>query len=183
MYAVLVLQMQRDFVDEGFVYDVGEAARTMFPALHKLLDVARERKVPVLYGNLCLHKDDPLPLAKQFLPHGVPGTAGFEVTDEFKPQDIDYVVNAKRMDAFIYSDLEFILKTVVGADTVIITGVTTDPVCLLTAMDAVQRGFDVIVVSDCCAARKVKSHEEALNYLGRFVKVLKADEVIELLRK
>lgn len=182
MYGILVIEMQKDWILEGSVLDKGEMVRAIIPRIQRLLDVARERKVPVIYCNLCLFKQADDPLAKRFPPHGVPGTPGAEVVDELKPKEEDYIINMHRFDAFLYSDLEFVLK-VAGVDTLIISGVTTQLSCLSTAMHALQMGFNVIMASDCCAAEDEQRHQMGLNYLKPFVKIITADEVLKLLQK
>ena len=176
--AVLVIEMQNEFVTEGFPFYIGEMAKTMMLPLQKLLDAARHRKVPVVYCNMVPIKEDAL--FKKFPTHVVPGTPGAEVADEIKPKDEDYIVPIYAMDAFLHSTLERVLRNL-GADTVIIAGETTEVGCLITAMGAFQRGLDVVLVSDCCASWNEEKHQMGLKYLKPFTKVLKSAEVIDLL--
>ncbi len=180
MYGILVNEMQNDWILENSALNIGEAGRAIIPRIQRLLEVAREGKVPVIYSNLNCIKDDPL--FKPFPPHAIPGTPGVEVVDELKPNDGDYIVNSFRLDAFLYSNLEFVLR-VAGVDTIAITGTTTDGALLLTAMHAFQSGFKVIMVSDCCGTWNEQRHQMGLNYLKPFTQILNSDEVIELLRK
>jgi nicotinamidase-related amidase len=180
LYSVLVLEMQKDMILEGSVIDVGEMGRTIVPNIEKLLDVARERKVPVIYGDINYIAQDPL--FKMIPLHCVPGTTGCEVVDELKPKDEDYIVNIYRMNAFLFSNLEYLLR-VLGVNTVIITGVSTNTGCLLTAMEAFQRGFEVIIASDGCTTYKEEKHQAALEYLKPFAKILTVDEVIDQLKR
>ena len=51
-------------------------------------------------------------------------------------------------------------------------------------MGAFQRGFDVIVVTDCCASWNEERHQIGLNYLklfGKLIKQLTLTEAIALL--
>ena len=180
MHAVLILEMQKDFILEGSVLDLGEVGRAMIPRIKKLLDVAREKEAPVIYGNMCFVAEDAL---FKILPlrYCIPGTAGCEVVDELKPRDGDHIVNICRMNAFLYSNLEYLLR-VLGVDTLIITGQSTNTGCLLTAMEAFQRGFKVIIASDGCATYKEEKHRAALEYLRPYVQILTIDEIIDLLK-
>lgn len=49
-----------------------------------------------------------------------------------------------------------------GAVSLVIAGLATNSCVLCTAHDANMRNFRVTVVSDCCAARMTKEHDEAL---------------------
>lgn len=180
MYAVLVMEMQKDIVLEGGPAEVGEMGRTTVLKIQKFLDAARESKVPIIYANLCSIPGDPL-FKKWPRAHCVPGTTGIEVVDELKPKAGDYVVDIYAMDAFLRTDLEHILRAS-GVTTLIMTGLTTDASCLLTAMEAFQRWFDVVMVSDCCASWNEERHQRGLNYLKPFTKILHSDEVIKLLK-
>ena len=180
MYAVLVLEMQRDLILKESVLDFGEVGRAIVPKIKKLLDAARERKVPVIYTSLYATPGDPIFENFPVL-HCIPGTEGIEIIDELKPKEGDYVVNTYRMNAFLFSNLEYLLR-VLGVDTLIITGVSTNTGCLLTAMEAFQRGFAVIIASDGCATYKEERHQSALEYLKPFAKILTADEATEQLR-
>jgi len=180
MHAVLVMEMQKDVIPKGSPVEIGEMGRAIVPNIQKLLDAARERKVPLIYANLCSIPGDPL-FKKWPVAHCVPGTPGIEVIDELKPKDGDYVVHIYAMNAFLHTDLEHILRAL-GVATLIMTGISTDASCLLTAMEAFQRWFDVIMVSDCCASWNEERHQRGLNYLKPFTKILNCEEVIKLLK-
>ena len=60
MYGVMVLDMQKDLLtEEGSVY-MGETSRAIIPRIQKLLDIAREKGIPVVYANLHEIECDPL---------------------------------------------------------------------------------------------------------------------------
>ncbi len=180
MYAVLVLEMQKDTISKGGAVDMGERGRAIVPNIQRLIDAARERKVPIIYGNLCCIPSDPL--VKKFpIAHCVIGTAGSEVIEELKPEAGDYLVNTYAIDAFLHTSLEHILRAL-GIATVIVTGTSTDGSCLLTAMGAFQRSFNVVVVSDGCVTYNDERQQAALKYLKPFTKILNSDEVIKLLK-
>jgi len=57
--------------------------------------------------------------------------------------------------AFYSTALELLLEHL-GARTLILTGLLADSCILLTAYDAHMRGYDVVVLSDCVAARTAR---------------------------
>lgn len=63
--------------------------------------------------------------------------------------------------AFAHTDFELLLR-IKGVRNLIICGVTTD-VCVHTTMrEANDRGFDCLLVEDCCAASEENLHEAAV---------------------
>lgn len=165
MYAVLVSDMQNDLLTKGAVLEHHGVAEAIVPEIQELLQVARKEGVPIIYTQLTDVRGDPL--FEWAPPHCVPGTSGIEIIAELKPEEGDHVVSVYRMNQFLFSNLEHILR-VLKVETLIITGVNTDTGCLLTIMDAFQRGFDVIVVTDCCASWNEEKHQMGLNYLKPF---------------
>ena len=180
MYAVLVLEMQKDTISKGGAVEMGERGRAIVPNIQRLIDAAGERKVPIIYANLCCIPSDPL-IKKFPIAHCVIGTTGSEVIEELKPKAGDYLVNTYAIDAFLHTSLEHILRAL-GIATVIITGTTTDGSCLLTAMGALQRSFNVVVVSDGCVTYNEERQQAALKYLKPFAKILTTEEVLNQLK-
>ncbi len=170
MYGILVLEMQNDMVLENSPVNIGEMSRAIVPNIQRLLTIARANDTPVVYANLTCIPGDPL-FQRYPAAHCIPGTSGVEVIAELKPQEEDYVVPIYRMDAFIHTGLEHILRAL-DITTLLVTGNTTEVSCLLTAMGAFQRGFDVIVVTDCCASWNEERHQLGLNYLKLFAKLI-----------
>jgi nicotinamidase-related amidase len=76
-----------------------------------------------------------------------PGTA---VHGDFAPQPGDIVVRKRRVSAFSTTDLDRRLKER-GVVTLLLAGIATSGVVLSTLCDAVDRDYQVFVVSDACA--------------------------------
>jgi len=181
MYAVLVSEMQKDLVEKGAILEHPGVADTIVPRIQRLLQTARQRNVPIIYDVLNYMKGDPL--FEWGPPHCFPQTKGCEVVNELKPEEGDYLVNIYRMNHFLFSNLEHTLR-MLKVDTIVLTGINTNAGCLLTAVDAFQRGFDVIIVTNCCAAWNEEKHQSGLSYLRQFkdfIEQLNLDETIDRL--
>jgi ureidoacrylate peracid hydrolase len=81
----------------------------------------------------------------------VRGTWDAAVIDELKPTYADRVVEKNRYDAFLYTDLELVLRTL-GVGRLLVCGVVTNVCVESTVRSAEQRDFEVSVASDCTSA-------------------------------
>jgi nicotinamidase-related amidase len=93
-------------------------------------------------------------------------TQGRAVTRLLRPDRPDYFVLKPKHSAFYSTTLELLLEHL-GAHTLILTGLLADSCILLTAYDAHMRGYDVVVASDCVAARTARDHHRALAQIRR----------------
>jgi nicotinamidase-related amidase len=155
--AVLVIDMQNDFVEEGAPLEFPEGRRVI-PAIRKVLDAARARDMAVVYAahvhrrggaDMGIHRDlyPPVAAGKAL----VDGERGVEIHPELAPRPGEPVVKKHRYNSFYATDLEIILRGL-GVETVVLTGMTTECCVLGTARGALERGFRSVVVSDACAS-------------------------------
>jgi nicotinamidase-related amidase len=73
-----------------------------------------------------------------------------QIHDSIAPQEGDIVVRKVRVGAFSTTDLDAQLKAR-GIDTLVLAGISTSGVVLSTVLDAYDRDYRVIVLSDACA--------------------------------
>ncbi|WP_353987429.1 isochorismatase family cysteine hydrolase [Ruicaihuangia caeni] len=158
--AVLVIDMQRDFVEEGRAMEV-PAARGAIPGIRAVCDAARSAGAPVIYTQHVLLDDfDVSPLETAYNPKlrqlGMrEGTDGVEIVDELAPMPGEVVIAKHRYDAFHNTRLDSVLRSIRGLngiDTVIITGTLTEVCCESTARSAFMRDYKVAFVSDATGA-------------------------------
>ncbi|EMC93873.1 hypothetical protein BAUCODRAFT_93788 [Baudoinia panamericana UAMH 10762] len=181
--ALVVIDMQRDFCEEGGYlsrqgYDVS-LTRAIIPNLQHLLQRFRIANFPV-YHTREGHRPDLSDLPARELyrsrnnPSGlgigdqgplgrllVRGEPGHDIIPELYPLEGEPVIDKPGKGAFNHTDFDLLLR-VRGIRNLILCGVTTD-VCVHTTMrEANDRGYDCLLIEDCCAASEQPLHDAAV---------------------
>jgi ureidoacrylate peracid hydrolase len=123
--------------------------------LQKAIGKARNSGIPIIYVQTFV-RPQVLPevgIWKNFKQIDLSKTSPWEleIAEEIKPRPEDFIVTKyNTMDAFHNTDLEAILKGL-KCDTLIITGIATNFCVETTVRSAMNRGYNVVVLSDCVA--------------------------------
>ncbi|OAJ34931.1 Isochorismatase family protein YecD [Piscirickettsiaceae bacterium NZ-RLO1] len=105
------------------------------------------------------------------------GTATHETLDK-QAGDIDVIKH--RVSAFYNTKLEAVLHAQ-RIERLIVTGVSTDMAVQLTAREAHDRDYEVIIVEDACATLDANLHQVTAGALARIATVIRADQLTDAL--
>ena len=146
--ALIVVDMQNDFVKEGGSLVVPDAEGTI-PAIRRLLDLARESGMKVVFTQDTHTEGDP---EWEIWPEHVREDSwGWRIVEELEPREGELIIRKTRYDAFYGTHLDHSLR-LWGVDTLIICG-TVASICVhYTAASAALRWYDVIVPRDATSA-------------------------------
>lgn len=146
--ALIVVDMQNDFVKEGGSLLVPEAEGTI-PAIQSLLGLARGSGMKVVFTQDTHTDGDP---EWEIWPeHAREGSWGWRIVDELAPREDEPVIRKVRYDAFYGTHLDHFLR-LWDIDTVIVCGTVANICVHYTAASAALRWYDVVIPRDATSA-------------------------------
>jgi nicotinamidase-related amidase len=165
--ALLVIDMQRDFVEPGgfgetLGNDVSQLRGVIAP-LQRTLAATRAAGIMVIHtreGHLpdlsdCppakLERGRPSMRIGDLGPNGrilIRGEHGHGIIDELAPADGEPVIDKPGKGAFYRTELGTMLSAA-GITSLVVTGVTTEVCVHTTVREANDRGYECLVLSDC----------------------------------
>ena len=156
--AVVTSEVQNGVVGERSALPAlaDAAAVTMLPALGRLLPDARKAGVQVVHCTAYRRADGRGANTNARLFMGVrkspvallPGTPEVEVLPELGPEPDDLVLTRTHgLDPMTGTDLDPVLRNL-GVRTIVVTGVSVNIAVTNLVMDAVNRGYDVVLPRD-----------------------------------
>ena len=173
--------------DEGN-YRFDRIEQLLLPNIGRLLSFFREYGLQVIHVALAAQMEGARDVVEHSRMHEAdfgnqPGKIESQILEDFDPGPNEPVVTKLSASAFNSSNIDFVLRTL-GIDTLVITGLSTSQCAGLTAFDASDRGYKVIMVEDACAEDIEEHHLSTLAQFQRvFGRVATTDEVLAELRE
>jgi len=164
--AIIVVDMLKDNFKENPRNPYLQEGKAIIPNLQKLLREGRKRKIPIIFACDSFLEGDFIFKGRMKV-HSLRGTRGAEVVDDLKPEPKDVVLPKRRFSAFFKTDLDQTLR-ILGVDTVVVTGITTEVCVLMTVMDGLSHDFSAIILEDCTASRNKEFRQECLDLYRDF---------------
>jgi nicotinamidase-related amidase len=174
--AVVVVDMQNDFVSPGGALVVPDAAATV-PVVRQLLGRSRSAGVRVFFTQDTHAPGDPeFPIWGE---HVLEGTWGWQIVDDLTPAAGERVIRKLRYDGFFGTSLDHELR-LAGVSHVVVCGTVANICVLHTAGSAALRGYRVVVPMDAVSALTPFDMHAALRQVSFLYRgtVTRADAIV-----
>ena len=160
---LIVIDMLNDFLDRW------EAARKeeLVQAINELVVIVRNAGHPVLWVRQEFEPNlrDAFPEMKaKGIQITIKGTPGAQILSDLAVSPADPVIVKKRYSAFFGTNLDEVLNQF-HPDSIILAGINTHACVRMTAIDAYQRDWPVILASDCVDSYDREHHDITLRYI------------------
>ena len=208
--ALVIIDMQEYFLDAaspfsraceaivpGVLSHFQERGRGVVePSLRRLLDVFRARGLRVVYTTVASELPDgsdlmPIFRERNAANRSAVGDAAIppradrwaRIVASLEPKPGELVVNKTTYGTFSSTGLDHALRSL-GVSSLVVGGVVTNVCVETTARDAADRGYEVVLLDDGCAAYSPEIHDATmLSFQGPFGRVRNTDEVLALLQQ
>ena len=198
--ALVIIDMQNGNVhpDYGVAKSAKEAGRfeildhlferlpMVIANIQRIQKVCRKNKIEVIFIKMQSHTQDGRDLSPSYRIKGLkwpPGSMEAQILDELKPVGDEIVLPKLSTGAFTSSLIDPVLRYM-GINKLLVAGVNTNYCVETFIRDACDRGYEVVLLEDCCATVVEKHHQITCEEVDDiFCKVRSTDEIISVIEK
>ena len=177
--ALVLVDMINGFTDPAC--PLGSESDSVVAANRRLLDAFRHRGLPVFFTTVIYDSVDQASVFRARLPalNVLQRDSDWvKVDPRLQPERGETVVEKQYASAFFGTDLLQRLRDA-GADSLVVTGLTTSGCVRATAVDGLQNDFSVVVVADAVGDRNPDAHLANLHDLdAKYADVRDSDAVL-----
>jgi nicotinamidase-related amidase len=178
--ALIVVDMLNDFLQTW----APAAKQRLVQSTNALVDIARRHDLPVIWIRQEFRPDlaDAFPEMRAKGIHiTIQGTRGCEIASDLAVDPADLIIVKKRYSAFFGTSLDQALA-VLKPDGIVLAGINTHACIRMTAIDAYQRDWEVVLAADCVESYDREHHDVSLRYMkGRIASVMGNEEIGKML--
>jgi nicotinamidase-related amidase len=197
--ALVVVDMQRGFLDPGEAMEV-PPARDIIPRIRTLLDLFREKRLPVVFTEFTYSERASLLVGELHPEHrwaapgapqgfGMPssscleGEGNLRVVPKLQPRLDELVVTKFHYDSFNGTVLDAALRAR-GVTHLVLTGTMTDICVLATVVGGMNREYRMTVVEDGTATLWPEIQRATLDIIRRaYGRVLTTKQIADEIRR
>jgi nicotinamidase-related amidase len=171
--ALLIIDLQRWYLERGHPEKLSRV-EMLIAKTNELIVFFHKQRLPIVHVRI-IHKADGSTWNQAMRPYwtGRPaegtlteGTWEAEPHPDLHAHDTDVVLTKTRGSAFVRTNLEDVLREQ-GVGAVVVAGYSTNRCVGLTAIDAWERDFRVILAGEAILGTNLEEGDWMLNYLRR----------------
>ncbi|HCV49044.1 MAG TPA: cysteine hydrolase, partial [Rhodobiaceae bacterium] len=168
-------------------YRFDRIEQLLVPNIQKLLTAFRDNNWPVIYVTYGAETPDAHDVPQHLKPivtatNNIEGQKEHEIVADLTPLPNEPVLNKTTMGAFCSTKIDTVLRAT-GVDTLVCVGVSTNNCVGMTAMEACDLQYKVIVVSDATGTDSQEMQDSTLTMLGRlWARIMTTDEVVSTVK-
>ena len=180
--ALVVVDMINGFTDPACA--LGSQADSVVRANQSLLEAFRRKGLYVCFTTVVYHHEDEARVFRDRLPALnvlQPGSHWVKIDPRLTPRNEEAVVEKKWASGFFATDLAGQLQAA-GADSLVVTGLTTSGCVRATVLDGLQHDYRVVVPAEAVGDRNQEAHRANLfDMNAKYADVLDLKRVLGLI--
>ena len=177
--ALVLVDLIRGFTDPAC--PLGSNSADVLAANQKILGVFRQRQLPIFFTTVIYRTPDEAQVLRRRLPALevlTPDSPWVEVDPALARRESEPLIERLWPSGFFRTGLARQLQEA-GADSLVVTGLTTSGCVRATALDGLQHDYSVVIPREAVGDRNPQAHEANLFDLhAKYADVVSVDEVL-----